>query len=110
MRSAKCLGRYNVTGWGVRLIKTKNQRDVWQYTFDLTRTHHQDGIESALTHPNLEEMEDWDTYQKEKHKRVKTLSEIDIQNKDIIIAWKSKEGEPFAWNQDSGLLEGRRVA
>ena len=89
-------------GWSVRLIKHRDSQDFWQYTFNLERTKHQASMDKALVRPDLEEKEDWITYQKEKHSHIKTLDEVDVQKEGIMIAWSSKDSSPMSSHQDSG--------
>ena len=52
-------------GCTVKLFEKPGGRDEWSWTFELERKHDQQGIEKALCHPNAEEMDDWNDFQKE---------------------------------------------
>ena len=68
-RSIRCadLHRYRVAGYGVRLQHQYSTiNDDWYYSFQLQREPGQDSIEMALSHPNPDQLDDWDDYCAEK--------------------------------------------
>jgi len=50
----------------VKLVTTASDEDVWQYTFTLERHNAQPELDKALSHPDAEQMDNWNAYKRMK--------------------------------------------
>ena len=53
-------------GYGVKLDQDTDGKDVWKYTFQLSRQTDppQESLEKALAYPMADQMDDWKDYQR----------------------------------------------
>ena len=84
-----------MTGWGVKMVKASEDDHeggkVMQYTFKLERLPDQPSQQSAMEHPNTEELGDWREYEATKASKVESVADADLKGEGKFPLYTFKQ-------------------